>query len=352
MWQIINNTPFACGQTWLRGLDGAETWIVVVKASFDILPDGSTEVSREQPPVVRSPVYHGEPGASSIRYDNEFVLAKTTTDVIVNGQAHAPGGQPATTVDIGFRVGPLSKVLRVHGDREWGTSAAWMTPARPFVTMPVRYERAFGGADAVADGASANWSTANPVGAGFAGSRVSAEARPVANIEYPDEAIKAWSDRPRPAGFGFVAPHWDERARFAGTYDTTWEQTRQPLPPDDFDLRHCQGAPADQQTPAFLTGGEPVSVIHMTPGGRLQFTLPVVELAMRTRFGEDEPVLDHPAPLLHTVIIEPDVPRVSLVWHSAVACHAQVHRLDHTRISLRHLQKSVDEEDVEALFGI
>jgi len=41
MWQIINNTPFAAGQAWVRGLDGAETWLVVVKTTFDVQPDGT-----------------------------------------------------------------------------------------------------------------------------------------------------------------------------------------------------------------------------------------------------------------------------------------------------------------------
>ena len=35
-------------------------------------------------------------------------------------------------------------------------------------------------------------------------------------------------------------------------------KTRQPLLPDDFDDRYFQFAPADQQAPAFLRGGEPV----------------------------------------------------------------------------------------------
>jgi len=352
MWQIINNTPFAAGQAWVRGLDGAETWLVVVKTTFDVQPDGTLQVTKAQPPVVRSPVWFGEPGASSVRYENEFVLGKTTTDVVLNGTAHAPGGEPLPSFDVGFRVGPVSKVLRVHGDRQWDGSAARMSPPQSFLTMPLRYERAFGGSSATSPQAAANWSTANPVGVGFADSRESAKACAVPNIEYRDSLITAWDDRPRPAGFGVIAAHWDERARLAGTYDATWARDRQPLLPTDFDLRHYQCAPADQQAPAFLQGGEPVSIVNMTPDGLLQFELPRVELAMRTRFSADEAPLDHPPPHLHTVILEPDVRRVSLVWHSAVECHAQVHRLDHTRITLRHEQRSLHDEEVEDLFGV
>src|SRR5690349_3463690 len=100
MWQVDNRTPFAAAQSWVRNLDGAETWIVVVKATFDVLEDGSTRVAAEQPKPVRTPVYRGEPGRSSIEYESDFALGKTTTDIVVNGSAFAPGGRPATAVDV------------------------------------------------------------------------------------------------------------------------------------------------------------------------------------------------------------------------------------------------------------
>ena len=42
MWQIDNRTPFAAERTWTRGRDGAEIWLVAVKCTFSVLPDGST----------------------------------------------------------------------------------------------------------------------------------------------------------------------------------------------------------------------------------------------------------------------------------------------------------------------
>ena len=38
---------------------------------------------------------------------------------------------------------------------------------------------------------------------------------------------------------------------------------------------------------------------------------------------------------LHTVIIEGDVPRVSLVWHSAAPCHFKVQKLERTIVTLK-----------------
>ena len=117
MWQVDNRTPFAAERGWVRDRDGAEVWLVAVKASFDILPDGSTVPSAEQPPVLRVPAYFGDPATSSIRYEADLVLTKTTTDVLLVGNAHAPGGQPVTELDVGFRVGALQKQIRAVGER-------------------------------------------------------------------------------------------------------------------------------------------------------------------------------------------------------------------------------------------
>ena len=71
-------------------------WLVAVKCTFTIASDGSTEIADNQPPVLRTPEYHGEPGRSNIKYEADLVLTKTTTDVIVVGHAYAPGARPVT----------------------------------------------------------------------------------------------------------------------------------------------------------------------------------------------------------------------------------------------------------------
>ena len=54
---------------------------------------------------------------------------------------------------------------------------------------------------------------------------------------------------------------------------------------------------------------------------------------------------------MHTVILEPAVMRVSLVWHSALPCHPKVHKLLKTRIvekRLLRLGESALEQAMEA----
>jgi hypothetical protein len=332
MWQVDNRTPFAAERGWVRDRNGAEVWLVAVKCTFDIRPDGSTAVSEEQPPVLRVPEHHGEPGKSSIRYEADLVLTKKTTDVIVVGHAYAPSGLPITEMEVGFRAGPVQKILQVTGDRAWGVTGR--SSPEPFVKMPLVYERAFGGVDKRSPHAERDWDWRNPVGTGFAVSRDNATGLALPNVEYPGERVGSWSDRPRPAGFGAIASHWQPRVGFAGTYDDGWLKDRMPLLPHDFDDRFFQCAPQDQQAPAFLRGGEPVVLHRLTPAGELRFVLPKIFLGFDTRFYDGSREI-HKERKLHTVIIEPDYPRVSLVWHTALPCHFKVQKLERTIVTLR-----------------
>jgi hypothetical protein len=346
MWQVDNRTPFAAERGWIRDRNGAEVWLVVVKCTFDIGRDGATRVSPEQPPVLRVPEYHGEPGKSSLKYEADMVLTKTATDVTVVGHAYAPGGRPVTEMEVGFAVGPLRKVLRVTGDRTW--DGLGVSPPVPFTRMPIVYERAFGGVDAKSERPERDWDWRNPVGTGFAMARQHLSGVALPNVEYPGDIVRGWKDRPIPAGFGPISGHWQARAAFAGTYDDAWMEHRQPLPPDDFDDRFYQCAPQDQQVPQMLRGGEPVVLHHLTPDGELRFSLPKVFLGFDTRFYDGTREV-HKQRHLHSVIIEPDHPRISMVWHSALPCHFKVHQLKHTFVTLKEpvggVQAEIDDGD-------
>ena len=111
-------------------------------------------------------------------------------------------------------------------------------------------------------------------------------------------------------------------------------KSRQPLLPEDFDERFFQCAPVDQQTPDFLHGGEPVAMRGFSPDGDLRFHLPKLFFGFETRFYDGSSEI-HKNKKLHTVILEPDFPRVSLVWHTALPCHFKTHKLQSTIISLK-----------------
>jgi hypothetical protein len=345
MWQVDNQTPFAAERGWVRDRSGAETWLVAVKCTFDINSDGSTQISVDQPPVLRAPEYHGEPVKSSLKYEADLVLTKKTTDVTVIGHAYAPDGQIVTATEVGIRVGPIEKSLSITGDRTWGATGP--TSPQPFAKMPLTYERAYGGVDFKSDVPERDWDWRNPLGTGFAVAPAHLMGINLPNIEYPHDRLRTWYDRPKPAGFGPISSHWQPRAGLAGTYDGKWLNERQPLLPDDFDERFFQCAPSDQQTPTFLRGGEPVALSGLTSNGILQFSLPRVFLGFETRF-YDGTTEHHKERRLHSVILEPDYPRVSLVWHSLLPCHFKPYKLERTIVTLKR-ERAVTKASGEAV---
>jgi len=230
MWQIDNRTPFAADRSWVRGRDGTEISLIAIKATFDIQADGHTTIAPEQPPPLLLAEYHGEPGKSSLKYEADFVLNKATTDVIVVGSAHAPGGRPVEQLDVGFRVGPIRRVLRVFGDRYWGSFGA--SAPVPFASMPIVYERAFGGPD-VAE---------NPIGT-------------------DEPTILDPDDPKRPAGFGPLAPTWPARRKLLGALRRALDNAE--IPPG-FDSSYFQSAPADQRVD-FLRGDERILLEGLHP---------------------------------------------------------------------------------------
>ena len=320
MWQVENRTPFATGRSWVRDRDGAEVWLVAVRCTFLVRPDGTTVVADEQDPPVLAPKYHGEAAATSLQYDSDFYLTKPTTDLILHGHAYAPGGKPATAVDVTMQVADVRKTLRVTGDRPYQKTAFGLTAGevQPLTKMPLTYERAYGGAEPnpSKDPNRPRIEERNPVGTGFA----PAEGKSAPNVEYPGLNLGS-----RPAGFGPIGSHWQPRAKYAGTYDERWKKERHPLYPTDLDDRFFLSSPEDQRPKEFLRGGESVELTNLTPGGRLAFALPRVAFGFETvlRSGER---LQHRG-TLHSVILEPDVPRVVLVWRTSLRCHPHGHSL-------------------------
>lgn len=332
MWQLINNTPFAAERAFVRDQNGAEVWLVAVKGTYSINVDGSTTLAENQTPICMAPEFTGAPGKSSLLYESDLIHTKPSTDVILHGHAYAPNRRPNASVDVTMKVGKISKTLRVFGERTWQNAVIGlkMTEPKPFLKMPLVYERAFGGVDQKSESSNKHgWEKRNPVGTGFGMQAEHVAGQMLPNVEYPEELISSWKHRPRPAGFGPIARDWSPRVELAGTYDEKWQQERHPLLPSDFSERFYHCAPQDQQTPDYLKGGESVELQNLSPGGLLRFKLPRVWLAFQTSFGKEN-VAHHAK--LHTVIIEPDFPRVIMVWHTSLLCHNKEHKLEQTVI--------------------
>ena len=319
---VDNRTPFTFEPLFLTDEELRPLFVPVVKATFDLLPRGEPVLAEQQAPlrVVGERWEGGE--TASPRLEPEGAFFKPATDVVLVGHAHAPA--PGTRELVAeLRVGPVHKRVRVVGDRTWFKSLGGIgiTPPAPFERLPLRYERAFGGWDRSArDSAQHLFEPRNPVGTGFRakGSRFE-EGLLLPNLESPTEPLRAWGQRPAPTGFGFIEPHWQPRAAFAGTYDEAWQKSRRPLLPRDFDRRFLNGAPGDQLAQGYLRGGEPVLLAHVTPRGPLSFRLPALPpmrvVAPRARDLDDVDLELR----LDTVVLDTDAMKLFLVWRGTFA---------------------------------
>lgn len=330
VWSTINRTAYATESSWGRDKHGVHEWLVAVRATFDIQSDGRVSLADEQPPPLLAAEHSGNDGVSSLRYEADVVGPKPTTDVLLNGTAYAPGGRPTSTFDVVLRVGRMNKTLRAIGDRVWQRQVSGIGPSTPQPTssIPICYERAFGGADLTdPDPKKQYFDSRNPIGKGVADGAMPKDGQALHNFEYPNGK----ANQTGPAGFGAICSHWSPRRELQGTYDQAWENSRSPLLPLDWDPRSICCAPADQQAPAFLRGGEPVELINLTPSGLLRFELPKIYLTFITHFSipGGRRSEEHRA-RLSSVIIEPDDARLVMVWVSSLIVRGPIDYLDET----------------------
>lgn len=273
---------------------------------------GALDLAPEQRPVQLADEHFGDPATSSVRYEADIAVEKPLSDVIVNGAAYAPEGRPVSQLTVELAVGPIRKQVRVVGDRTRGVLGG--SSAEPFVMMPIVYERAYGGVDG-----KKLWRR-NPVGVGFGAARpASADIR----TEYPNLEPVGGSRDQGPIGFGIISRAWSPRLEWAGTFDQQWLDSQWPLLPRDFDSRHYQAAPPDQQV-AALRSGEVVTLTHLTPDGSWRFELPSTELSLWLIFDRGKREVQA---RMDTLLIEPDTRTVSMTFRLKVPSDRRTNRL-------------------------
>lgn len=337
MLQVRNDTPFVVVLLLFPDEQGIETVYVTVKATFDIRPDG-VEVAATQRPLFVMDEYWGSPEQSSLKYASEAHLMRPGTDVVVIGEAHAPRGRPTDSCSVSVQVGPVRKTLHVSGDRTWrgGAVSPRISPAEPFLKLPLVYERAFGGKHEVHPG---KWlyEPRNPAGTGFRGKRSASDMLDIRlpNIEDPAARIASITDSPAPAGIGYIAASWDPRRNFAGTYDRDWQVNRAPYLPLDFKSAFFQAASPGLHSPRPLIGGESVELVNLTPSGTARFRLPRCELRATVRVGAGE---EHPPLLLDRVLVEPGASRLCLLWRGAVPCDKRVLKVREAHVHMQSIE--------------
>lgn len=337
MLQVVNHTPFAASLSVFPDPSGVETAYAVVKATFSIGAEGPVP-AQPQVPLLAADVFWGDPVTTSLRAAGDFALLKPGTDVLLVGRAIAPG--PDTRVaDVSLSVGHLVRTVRIFGDRHWQKSGGSWRPStpQPWERMPLRWELAFGGIGQAEGEQVPDHEPRNPVGRGFVARKLSpTEGQPLPNLEDPTALLQSPQDRPTPVCFAPIAPTWQPRRAFAGTYDEAWTKGRAPYLPLDFDPRYFHVAPPGLIAPGHLQGNEPVRLAGFSLGEPLAFALPACGLQVTFDFnGASMPQ----TPKLETLLFEPDAGRFQMLWRCALAVDKKLLKLKQIVVSSSAYQR-------------
>jgi hypothetical protein len=194
---------------------------VTAKATFRVV-DGHAELDTQSPVPLFDVDVTTEVGLlprdDIPRRDDRF-------EVVLVGRAYAPTDVPVEESEVTLAVGDEARTVRVVGDRVWdcrGDTPRISAP-EPFTTMPLTFDRTFGGSVRVEvdDGAFVLVPDAqNPFGKGFdataqvmglasalgcpAGYPRWDETRHLPNLEDPEAPIRRWDDAPAPHFFGAI----------------------------------------------------------------------------------------------------------------------------------------------------
>lgn len=303
---MINATPFAALAVPLIDPHGFDVVVATIKGTFDVLPNGRVTRSDPQTSLRLADVpFDPDKPTSSLHLARDVGVAKPGADVIVVGDALS--ATPTTSIDVAVKVRETTASLRAHGPRVFykGLGGLTMTPPSPVERIPIVYEKAYGGATEDL----AMVELRNPAGVGVAKSTSDLVDKPAPQIEDPAHPYRP-GDRPSPAGFGPIPPHWSPRLERAGTFDDAWRSDRMPLHPVDYDPRAEHAANPALVLDAPLAAGDRVAVIGMSTS-LVSFALPDLPVVLRARRDDGETI--RTAPVLDTLVVFPNEARIELV---------------------------------------
>jgi hypothetical protein len=328
--QLINATKIRAGYTMGMEPSGRQLLVVVIKGTFAIT-EASSEIAlaSDQVPLLEADVASGDPGFSAPVYESDYASRKPRCDVLLNGSAYAPGGRPTERVTVSLKVGSVSKSFDVVGNRVWQKGLFLTRPSKPlsFTVMPISYNTAFGGVDKThANQRRHAAHLGNPVGIGFHTNLVRefVDGRPLPNTEEHGNRVRIPNRRYRPMAYGPLGRGWQPRPSFAGTYDQNWLDNVFPFLPADFKEDYYQAAPADQQI-AYPRGGEEVILKNLAPSEEIRFRLPTFK--MPVEFTNSSYRRTKVSAVIDTVLLEPDIQRVLLVWRASLPLKKNIHEI-------------------------
>lgn len=319
---LYNRTGFQASILPILDRDGAQSRVVIVKASYTIGVGGALAASEEPAEIRLGDEPWGPPDIPDLRLPSDFCAAKIGTDFLLCGHAVPQRHQQETYVDVALRVADRTKFMRVHGARDWKSSVFGVVPgpSAPMRPTPLAWARAYGGLD-LSDPKRPLEDARNPVGSGIARDVDRLIGRPAPQIEAPAEPIGAANGPFTPVGCAPLGRNFEPRRKMMGTYDAAWLESRYPARPADYREEHENCAPPDFVFRDPLRGGEPVTVVGVRTDGPLAFILPKRRILIEALI---DGVVVERRPHLDTVIVDSDAMALELVWRALYRCPAKM----------------------------
>jgi hypothetical protein len=212
--QLVNHTPIPADLrvTYINRHTPNRRGFLTAKATFD-LRGGRAELDRDSPiEILDEPRDH----VSGYIPQDVTVMNRDPFEVSLLGAVEAAEGEELDEARVTMEIGAVKRELDVLGDRVWNDTT--ISEPAPFTTMPLTWERAFGGSGTIEidDGAFLDAQhPANPLGRGFdLGKHARAYGeqlelpegypryelvRRLPNLERPDARIRTPDDEPMPA---------------------------------------------------------------------------------------------------------------------------------------------------------
>lgn len=289
--QVVNKTPFPSMKFSNENVSRGLFEILIVKATYRVDSDFKLELDEEQEPLNFTDHCFEDFNTSSLLYPSDLVPYKPNTDIIVQASSFAPSGQPEKSWECGVKIDgdrPFEKRLRVHGPRAWKPSwiktlsdaqrknwqkhkmwfLGWqLGEAEPCLSVPLRYEHAFGGMQTQQDNDSSTLIAyeMNPLGCGWIDKALTPPMDEVAapQIEAVNDPIVEPFQTHKPTGFGAIPPAWLPRRPLGGTFDDKWLEDGWPHWPSDYKFAFHNSAPQDMQYDGHMQGDETLTLTNL-----------------------------------------------------------------------------------------
>ncbi|MGB1308565.1 MAG: DUF2169 domain-containing protein [Oceanihabitans sp.] len=338
---------------------------LIVKRTYVINENGSCTLSDEQLPLITTLKTNKE-NNEIVTQDTDLYPYKPFTDIVVKGKARNPN--TTTFFNASVETEKLKLNLKIIGNRKVlkKESNKFIFDEPELITeIPLEYKFAYGGKDLLAEKPFRDKITSkesfkhvqeivdpfegspyryprNPVGKGYI---VEPNSETIDNLELPNiedpfnlltannllckEPFK-WYKMPVPVCTDWVDPGWFPRIAYFGIYplpkgldesiyeiNNKWADTSLLLSTNDikkskFSFRACNGASLGLQS-KHLNGGEKCRLTNIHPIKK-EFVLQIPYDKPKIKVDGRNGKLLNTNTIMHSVIIEPEENRLSIVW--------------------------------------